>query len=140
MIETINQQGVASDELVRKIQLLINLGQRSEGNEQEAAAAMAKAQELLAKYNLDMATVEDKAAVAGNKAKSAADAKREKVEGKRNATYEWTRDLVRARSPRPTTASIGRPTCGWSGQMGRRGGSSGTGCSGASRTRPRCSS
>lgn len=49
-----------SDNTVRKIQLLLKLAERTEGNETEAAAAMGKAQELLAQYNLDLATVQDK--------------------------------------------------------------------------------
>jgi hypothetical protein len=92
-----NQQLPPSDGIMRKIQLLLNLGERSEGNETEAAAAMAKAQELLAQYNLDMATVADAVVAGGSNAnKSAADVKREKVEAKRNATYEWSRRLVKA--------------------------------------------
>ena len=84
-----------SNDIVRKIQLLLNLAERAAGNEQEAAAAMAKAQELLAKHNLDLSTVQD-AAVAGGTNQTAADVKREKIEAKRNATYEWTRRLVKA--------------------------------------------
>jgi hypothetical protein len=89
------EQVKIDDSVVRKIQLLLNMAARAEGNEAEAAAAMAKAQDMLAKYNLDMATVQD-AVVAGGTNASAADVKREKVEGKRNATYMWTQRLVRA--------------------------------------------
>ena len=56
---------------------------------------MAKAQEILAKYNLDLATVQD-AVVAGGTNATKEDVKREKVEAKRNATYEWTQRLVKA--------------------------------------------
>ena len=42
--------------VIAKIQKLLALGRRG-GTEQEADAAMAKAQELLAKYNLDLAVV-----------------------------------------------------------------------------------
>ena len=88
-------QPTVSDDVVRKIQLLLNLAARAEGNEAEAAAAMGKAQEILARYNLDLATVQD-TVVKGGTAQTVADAKREKVEGKRNATYEWSRRLVKA--------------------------------------------
>lgn len=47
-----------SETIIRRIQSLLAMGSRQEGNEQEAALAMAKAQEMLAKYNLDAYTVE----------------------------------------------------------------------------------
>jgi hypothetical protein len=84
-----------SDDVVRKIQLLLNLAARTEGNEAEAAAAMAKAQDILAHHNLDLATVQD-AVVAGGTNAAPAEARREKSEARRNATYEWTRVLYRA--------------------------------------------
>ena len=90
-----NTQITIDDSIVRKIQLLLNLAAKAEGNETEAAAAMGKAQELLAKYNLDLSTVQD-AVVAGGVNKTAEDVKREKIEAKRNATYEWTRRLIKA--------------------------------------------
>jgi hypothetical protein len=83
-----------SDSIVRKIQLLLNLGARSEGNEQEAAAAMARAQELLAQYNLDLATVQDKV-VAGGTAAREAESKRDYAQSKRSAMYKWQQALVR---------------------------------------------
>jgi len=85
-----NQQA-PSESIVRKIQLLLNLASRPEDNEKEAAAAMAKAQELLAAYNLDLLQVQETstAGVVG-----AIDAKREKSDIKLNATYAWTRRLV----------------------------------------------
>lgn len=46
-----------SADVVRKIQALLNLGKRA-SNENEAALAMSRAQEMLAKYNLDMAIIE----------------------------------------------------------------------------------
>ena len=88
-------QATVSDDVVRKIQLLLNLAERAEGNEQEAAAAMARAQDILAKYNLDLATVQD-AVVAGGTNQTKEEVKREKAEAKRNATYEWTHVLYRA--------------------------------------------
>lgn len=45
------------DKIVERVQKILALGRRG-GTEAEAAAAMAKAQELLAKHNLDMAAVE----------------------------------------------------------------------------------
>jgi uncharacterized protein DUF2786 len=88
-------QAPVSESIVRKIQLLLNLASRVEGNEAEAAAAMGKAQELLAQHNLDLSTVQD-AVVAGGTNQTKEEVKRERVEAKRNATYEWTRRLVKA--------------------------------------------
>lgn len=82
------------DKTIRRIQLLLNLGSRSEGNEAEAAAAMAKAQELLAAYNLDLATVQDKV-VAGGTAEREAMEKRDYARSKRSAMYAWQRKLVK---------------------------------------------
>ncbi len=90
-----NQDLNISDNVVRKIQLLLNLASRTEGNEAEAAAAMGKAQELLAQYNLDLATVQDKV-VAGGTAEQAAMAKRDYARISRSAMYNWQRMLVRA--------------------------------------------
>lgn len=83
-----------SDAIVRKIQLLLNLASRTEGNEAEAAAAMAKAQDLLAQYNLDLATVTDKQ-VAGGTAVREADTKRDYARLNRSAMYKWQRNLVK---------------------------------------------
>jgi hypothetical protein len=83
------------DSVVRKIQLLLNLAARSEGNEAEAAAAMARAQEILAKYNLDLATVQDKV-VTGGTAEREAESKRDYALSKRSAMYKWQQNLVRA--------------------------------------------
>lgn len=88
-------QEVISDSVVRKIQLLLQLGSRSEGNEVEAAAAMGRAQELLAKYNLDLSTVTDKAVVGGTNTPDDAMAKRDYAKGSRSALYQWQRNLVR---------------------------------------------
>jgi len=83
-----------SDSLVRKIQLLLNLAARPEGNEAEAAAAMGKAQELLAQYNLDLGTVQDKV-VAGGVAAREAETKRDYARVSKSAMYQWQRNLVR---------------------------------------------
>jgi len=83
---------VVTDDVVRKIQLLLQLAERAEGNEAEASAAMAKAQDILARYNLDLATVQDKVVVGGTNI-SKAEVVREKRESRRNATYAWTHVL-----------------------------------------------
>lgn len=83
-----------SDNVVRKIQLLLKLAERTEGNENEAAAAMGKAQELLAQYNLDLATVQDKV-VAGGTAEQEAMGKRDYARVSRSAMYNWQRALVK---------------------------------------------
>jgi hypothetical protein len=83
-----------SDSVVRKIQLLLNLASRPEGNEVEAAAAQARAMEILAQYNLDLATVQDKV-VAGGTAAIAAEAKRDYARSDRSAMYKWQQTLVR---------------------------------------------
>lgn len=91
-----SQQEQISDNVVRKIQLLLQLAERAKGNETEAAAAMAKAQELLAKYNLDLATVQDKVVNGGTNNQNDALAKRDYAVTKRSAMYQWQRNLVRA--------------------------------------------
>lgn len=90
-----SEQQPVQDSIVRKIQLLLNLGSRSQGNEAEAAAAMAKAQELLAQHNLDLATVQDKV-VAGGTAEREQETKRDYAVTKRSAMYKWQQNLVRA--------------------------------------------
>jgi hypothetical protein len=87
---------VISENIVRKIQLLLQLAERAAGNEVEAAAAMAKAQELLAQYNLDLATVQDKVVKGGTNTPDDAMAKRDYAVTKRSAMYQWQRNLVRA--------------------------------------------
>lgn len=80
------------DSVVAKIQKLLEMAARAHGNENEAAVAMGKAQELLAKYNLDLATVQDKQ-VKGSPNKQA-DEKRGYQKVSRSAMYEWQRELV----------------------------------------------
>jgi hypothetical protein len=94
MSTTQTQQAPPSESIVRKIQLLLNLGARSQGNEAEAAAAMARAQDLLAQYNLDLATVQD-TLVAGGTAAREAEQKRDYARSKRSAMYKWQQKLVR---------------------------------------------
>lgn len=82
-----------SDAVVRKIQLLLNLAQRP-GTEEEGVAAMARAQEILAKYNLDLSVVQDKV-VAGGTAAREAESKRGEQLISRSAMYNWQQKLVR---------------------------------------------
>jgi hypothetical protein len=79
----------ANTDVVRKIQKLLSLANSS--NEAEAALAMARAQELLAKHNLDYAIVKDQVVPGG--VAEAAPEKREKVTIKRSAQYQWQIDL-----------------------------------------------
>lgn len=79
-----------NNDIIRKIQKLLNLANNP--NEQEASAAMGKAQELLAKYNLEFATVKE-AQVQGGIAQQAAPEKREKTKMNRSAQYLWQRKL-----------------------------------------------
>lgn len=90
----ISQEQV-SDNVVRKIQLLLKLAERKEGNEAEADAAMARAQEILTKYNLDLATVQDKVVEGGTNTPDDAMAKRDYARISRSAMYTWQRNLVR---------------------------------------------
>jgi Protein of unknown function (DUF2786) len=84
---------MTEDNIIKKIQALLKMGQRGtnhdgSSNEAEATLAMQKAQELLAKYNLNLAQLEtaaDSTAVAGGK--------RVKEKTSRSAMYKWQRDL-----------------------------------------------
>lgn len=81
-----------SDDVIRKIQKLFSLAQSP--IESEAALAMARAQELLAKYNLDLATVKETFVEGGTVA--APEEKREKTRMKRSAKFAWQRKLWRS--------------------------------------------
>jgi hypothetical protein len=81
------------ESVVRKIQLLLNLGKHSATNDNEAAQAMARAQELLAKYNLDLAMVESTVVAGGTVVTKE---KREQTKIDRSAMYKWQRELCRA--------------------------------------------
>lgn len=72
--------------IVQKVEKLLALANRKKGNEAEAAAAAAKAQEMLAAYNIDMAMVEQGSGTSG---------RREEVKHK-GGTYLYQRDLWRA--------------------------------------------
>lgn len=69
-------------EKIKKLFAMANRATNNDGssNEQEASAAMAMAQSLLAKYNLDLKTIQDATQEEG---------KREKTQVKRSAMYRW---------------------------------------------------
>ena len=77
---------MADTSIIEKIKKLLNLAQSS--CEAEASLAMARAQELLAKYNLDYAQVKD-AELYGHQQEE----KREKTQVNRSAKYQWQVDL-----------------------------------------------
>src|ERR1035438_3258217 len=77
---------MADDTIAKKIKKLLNLAQST--CEAEATLAMARAQELLAKYNLDYAQVKD-ADLSGGQPED----KREKTQINRSAKYQWQIDL-----------------------------------------------
>lgn len=80
------------ESIIKRIQHLLNLGNKAT-NEHEAALAMSKAQELLAKYNLDMAVIEATAVEGGVEPVKE---KRERTKIDRSAMYKWQRDLCKA--------------------------------------------
>lgn len=76
--------------IIARIQKLLSLA--NSPNEAEAALAMARAQELLAKHNLDFALVQDTYVAGGTK--DAPEEKREKTKvTNRSAKYHWQREL-----------------------------------------------
>lgn len=75
-----------SEGIVRRIQKLLSLAKSGNNSQEEAASAMAMAQKMLARYNLDYHTVQ---AGAG----SFAEERREKTQMAYSATYKWQRDL-----------------------------------------------
>lgn len=89
-------QEKVSDSIIRKIQLLLHLGAHKTGhdgasNENEAAVAMAKAQELMVKYNLDMAVIGSANVEGGTVAQE--EEKRERMKTSRSAMYKWQEEL-----------------------------------------------
>jgi hypothetical protein len=83
MNQDLSEEQVA---IIRKVEKLLALANRQKGNEAEAAAAAAKAQEMLAAYNIDMAMVEQGSGSSG---------KREDAKHK-GGVYLYQRDLWRA--------------------------------------------
>ena len=86
-----NETNTPNETIIRKIQKLLALGKRG-GTEAEASAAMDMAQDLLAKYNLDLALVENTAVEGGT---VVVEEKREKTKVDRSAMYGWQRDLMK---------------------------------------------
>ncbi len=81
-----------NEDIIRKIQKLLALGQSP--NEAEANLAMARAQEMLAKHNLEFAMV-NATHVAGGTVEAAPE-KRERTKMSRSAKYQWQRELWEA--------------------------------------------
>jgi hypothetical protein len=94
MEQMVNQK--APEKIIRQIQLLLNLANagkhsKDKATEQEALTAMAKAQELLAKYNVDISVVGQRPEPG-----SPVDAKREQAKSARTAQYDWQEKLMKA--------------------------------------------
>lgn len=83
-----SQQDLSEEQIkiIQKVEKLLALANRQKGNEAEAAAAAAKAQEMLAAYNIDMAMVEQGSGTSGRRE----DAKH------KGGVYLYQRDLWRA--------------------------------------------
>lgn len=80
------------DKVIARVQKLMNLADTSKNpNEEEAASAARMAQDLMAKYNLDMATIEANGDVTTT---SAQGGKREKTKMEGRAMYRWQRELM----------------------------------------------
>lgn len=87
------EQEQPSEAIVRRIQKLLSLGQGQNNSGEEAAAAMAMAQKMLARYNLDYHTVQA-AQVAGGT--NVVEEAREQVQVNLSAQYQWQRELWKA--------------------------------------------
>lgn len=81
-----SELGAEAEKIVERVQKLLTLAANNQ-NPEEAASATAKAQELLAAYNLDMAAVEEASGKRSGKREDA------KLKG---GVYEYQRDLWRA--------------------------------------------
>jgi hypothetical protein len=79
---------MSQENIIRRIQKLLELSNNP--NEHEASAAAAKVTELLAQYNLDMAVIRQTAVAGGT---VVAEEKREKTKVNRSAMYAWQREL-----------------------------------------------
>ena len=77
-------------DVIQQIQKLFNLANSKDNNETEAAEALAMAQKLCAKHNLDVAAIKDSPMATGN---TVVDEKREKTNVNRSAMYSWQRRL-----------------------------------------------
>ena len=81
-----------NDSIIRRIQKLLALGKGRGATEGEASNAMDMAMDLLAKYNLDMAVIQETAVAGGT---VVAKEKREKSKINKSAMYGWQKDLCR---------------------------------------------
>lgn len=93
-----NPKETVNASIIEKIKKLFAIGQRrhnndGSSNEAEAAAAMAKAQDMLTKYNLDLRTVQDATA---EKKGAVEGGKRDQVQIKRSAMYYWQQKFWKA--------------------------------------------
>jgi hypothetical protein len=79
---------VINESIIRKLQNLLAMAERSQGNEAEAQTAMNLAQQLMARHNLDIKTITG-THVAGGTVKE----KREKTPMPHSAAYQWQVDL-----------------------------------------------
>lgn len=89
-----NDNKPANENIIRRIQLLMQMANRPEGNEAEATNALALAQKLLAAHNLEMAMVLGTHVEGGTVA--APEEKREKTKISRSAQYKWQREMWKA--------------------------------------------
>lgn len=90
MSETTNDDRMSLDRVVARVQKLLERGKDGRGaTEQEAALAMQRAQELMSKYNLDLAQV---VASGGPSDASASERVKEQKEGR--AIWKWQRELA----------------------------------------------
>lgn len=84
-----------TDSIIEKVRKLLRLAGNNP-NEAEATLAMERAQELLAKYNLSMAQLDQSKERAGNTTPDTG--KREKTKVERSAMFQYQRDLWEALS------------------------------------------
>ena len=87
----LRNDAVPDEGVIRKIQNLLELAKHATANENEAATAMALAQQLLARYNLDLQIVEN-TRVAGGAAANTPE-KREKQPTSYRVAYPWQNKL-----------------------------------------------
>ena len=80
------------DKIVEKVKKLLALANHANTNENEAALAMEKVQEILSSYNLTISQVESSTNGGGNKPGEV----RTRTESDRSAMYEYQRNLMNA--------------------------------------------
>ena len=87
----LRNDAVPDEVVIRKIQNLLELAKHATANENEAATAMLLAQQLLARYNLELQTVEGTRVAGG--AVALAPEKREKQPTAYRIAYPWQQKL-----------------------------------------------